>query len=172
VAVCGYPFTARLDIDSSILDGGLTSISTPAGVGVSTAGVSYSQFSAPFSSAPGNSVTEGDGNLQVSPGFLGASDFHLASDSPLIDKGNPAGLTAGESATDLAGAPRIVGRRDIGAYEFQTPAAVPPGTPPAVTPPAATPPSGKKCKKKKGKKRASAAKKKCKKKGKKGNGKR
>jgi hypothetical protein len=118
----------------------------------------------------------------VDPGFVGAGDFSLASDSPLIDNGDPAGLADGESATDLAGNNRLVrmtasngcvilpARRDIGAYETQGPTPVgsspAPGScgpPPTPLPPAVAPPQSK-CKKNKGKHRAAAAKKKCKKK--------
>jgi hypothetical protein len=80
-------------------------------------------------------VTEAH-QLNVDPGFVNASagDYRLAAGSPLIDAGDPAGPTVGESLTDLAGDPRVVGGRlDIGAYEFQ-----PPPPPPATkdtTPP-------------------------------------
>jgi hypothetical protein len=64
-------------------------------------------------------------HTDVPPGFLSATDYHLRPDSPLVDAGDPAGLAAGELATDLSEQPRIadgngdcVARRDIGAFEF------------------------------------------------------
>lgn len=63
--------------------------------------------------------TGGDeGVLSYDPGFLGPAggDFRLRADSPLI--GAALGLDWTAGATDLAGAPRLVGQRpDIGAYE-------------------------------------------------------
>jgi hypothetical protein len=50
------------------------------------------------------------------------SDYHLASDSPVINAGNNAWVT---NSTDLDGNPRIVGGTvDMGAYEYQTPTSV------------------------------------------------
>ena len=87
------------------------------------------------------SVNLGAGDLNVLPGFLSATDFHLAAGSPLIDAGDPAAV----GGLDLDKAPRIIGgRRDMGAYEFQ-PSLVPApppapgdgGAPPAPPGPAA-----------------------------------
>jgi hypothetical protein len=64
-------------------------------------------------------------HIDLPPGFLSATDYHLRPDSPLVDFGDPAELAADESATDLSGQPRIAdgkgvctARRDMGAYEF------------------------------------------------------
>jgi hypothetical protein len=55
--------------------------------------------------------------------------FTLRSSSPLVDRGDPAYVTAGER--DLAGNPRVAGMApDIGAFEFQPPVAPPPPAPP------------------------------------------
>jgi Ca2+-binding RTX toxin-like protein len=70
------------------------------------------------------------GNSSSTPGqlFVDAigGDFHLRSTSPAIDTGSAAPLDVGESATDLAGNPRVVdgkcdgvARRDKGAFELQ-----------------------------------------------------
>jgi parallel beta-helix repeat protein len=64
---------------------------------------------------------EGEGNLNIAPGFRGAGeppgavDFHLRDDSPLIDVGQDTG-----TAIDLDRSPRLIGAApDIGAYEVQ-----------------------------------------------------
>jgi spore coat protein CotH len=60
---------------------------------------------------------DGEGNLNVAPGFMGAEDFHLRFDSPLVDAGRDEGIT-----TDLDGHPRpLWGAPDMGAYEVQSP---------------------------------------------------
>jgi hypothetical protein len=95
---------------------------------------SSSSISAGYSDYPG--TRQGTGTitdahqLNVDPGFVNApaGDYRLATGSPLINAGDPAGPSAGASPTDLAGGPRVVGGQlDIGAYEFQ-PAPPPPGT--------------------------------------------
>jgi hypothetical protein len=63
----------------------------------------------------------GSGNLTNEPAFLDFAhgDYHLASDSLLINSGINAAIT---NSTDLDGNPRIAGRTvDIGAYEYQLP---------------------------------------------------
>jgi hypothetical protein len=81
--------------------------------------------------------------LGVGTGFVdpGNGDYHLLASSPLVDAGNPAGLGAGESATDLDGADRVVDGNgdgtaigDVGAFEYQPPAAPQPPAPPAPPP--------------------------------------
>ena len=130
--------TGRLDIHSSILSGGAQSIVIGNGSNV-TAGVSYTDFDpAKIQAVDPADVQQGPGNLNVAPGFVGAGDFRLANDSPLLDKGDPAALIAGESTTDLDGLARVVDafpllcstappRRDMGAFEYQPPAP-PPGS--------------------------------------------
>ena len=76
--------------------------------------------------------------VTAEPIFVNAAsgDYHQRNDSPLIDAGDPAPLAA---TRDLDGLPRPVGRTDLGAYEYQPPAASEPGgaaadvTPPSVT---------------------------------------
>jgi hypothetical protein len=66
----------------------------------------------------------GQGNITNAPGFvdLANGDYHLASDSPLINSGFNAIIT---KSMDLDGNPRIVGGTvDIGAYEYQSPTSV------------------------------------------------
>jgi len=88
--------------------------------------------------SPGSGATNvGPGMIDSDPLFTNpaAGDFSLKPGSPAIDAGDPAGLVAGDSATDMLGAPRISnGRQDMGALEVQVPPPVPP--PAAPTPPA------------------------------------
>src|SRR5204862_4962444 len=90
-------------------------------------------------------------HLSADPGFVsaGTGDYHLGQGSALIDAGSPSGLLAGESATDLDGAARIVdgdgangARRDPGAFEAGPPAPAPAPTPtPNTTPTTTTTPA-------------------------------
>lgn len=67
-------------------------------------------------------ITSGPGMIDSDPLFVNpaAGDISLKLGSPAIDGGDPAGLQAGDSATDVRGAPRIAnGRQDMGAFEFQ-----------------------------------------------------
>ena len=78
------------------------------------------------SSGGTGAITDGIGNLHnVGPGWLrpAAGDFRLRPSSPVINKGDPAGLNpAIESIIDILGHPRISGhRRDMGAVEYQFP---------------------------------------------------
>ncbi len=91
--------------------------------------LAYSNYD---TSPPADPAVTEQHRVMGDPGFVNAAagDFHLGAGSPLIDAGDPAGLGSGESATDLAGAPRIQGAaHDVGAYEFQPSA---PPQPPVV----------------------------------------
>jgi PKD domain len=86
--------------------------------------VSYSNYSSKLLS-PGGSIDEGNGNVDVDPGFVNPAraDFHLRHDSPLIDMGDDIVLP-GE--IDLDGELRVVDgdgmgglRADLGALEYQ-----------------------------------------------------
>jgi hypothetical protein len=115
---------------------------TAANPGTANLTYRYSSLDAtknPAPTGPG-STTAGPGNLP-DPDPLFAPDLSLSPGSPLIDAGDPAGPEAGDSPTDLAGNPRIVGgRRDIGAFESQPGAAGAIGQPgsPVETLPLAT----------------------------------
>ncbi|MCB0212487.1 MAG: right-handed parallel beta-helix repeat-containing protein [Anaerolineae bacterium] len=66
-----------------------------------------------------STATDGGGNLDVDPLFVGSSDLHLGSGSPAINAGDNSFLPVGVT-TDLDGNPRIVGGTvDMGAYESQ-----------------------------------------------------
>ncbi|MEA2410664.1 MAG: hypothetical protein QOC77_1225 [Thermoleophilaceae bacterium] len=119
--------SAGLTIRNSVLSGyGSTFHRNAFGGGAANISTDYSDYTGPtdFDSGPG-AITETN-HLTADPGFLSSTDFHLRSDSPLIDAGDPAGLGAGESTTDASGQPRLldgggdcVARRDVGAFEFQ-----------------------------------------------------
>ena len=62
----------------------------------------------------------GMGNINSDPYFVdaGANDFHLAANSPCIDKGDPA-FEPEPNETDIDGGPRVINERvDMGADEF------------------------------------------------------
>jgi hypothetical protein len=110
--------------------------------GTANASLSYSDFDLLGQQADSGSgtTTQGPGNIVADPLWVNpaAGDFHLQGGSPAIDAGDPAGLAAGDSTTDLAGNPRISnGRADMGAFEVQIPPPPPPVVPdttaPAVT---------------------------------------
>jgi hypothetical protein len=69
-------------------------------------------------------LAPGAGNITNPPSFanLVGGNFHLQSNSPCINSGDNAYVSA---ATDLDGNPRIVvGTVDMGAYEYQTPTSI------------------------------------------------
>jgi hypothetical protein len=84
----------------------------------------------------GGTFTAGAHDVNVSPSFVNAAggDYHLTNASPLIDIGDPAGIAAGESKSDVYGADRLIRpnghagcpRRDIGAAEYQPSPVLPP----------------------------------------------
>ena len=89
-----------------------------------------------MSSPPPVAITESH-RVSGDPSFVNpsAGNYRLAAGSPLIDAGDPSGLAAGESSTDLDGNPRIAGAtHDVGAYELQpfTAPPSPPGSPPGT----------------------------------------
>ncbi len=73
----------------------------------------------------------GQGNIDIDPCFVEPGywepngvwidgDYHLFTDSPCIDAGDP-NYIAGPNETDLDGNPRVIaGRIDMGVYEFQS----------------------------------------------------
>jgi hypothetical protein len=108
---------------------------TPAHPGTANITYRYSSLDASKNTATGpGSITAGPGNLP-DPDPLFAPDMSLTAGSPLIDAGDPAGPEAGDSPLDVAGNPRIFnGRRDIGAFESQTPPPLGTQTPSSVVP--------------------------------------
>jgi uncharacterized protein YwbE len=85
----------------------------------------YSDYAGTVQSSGGGGLSETN-HLTSAPGFLSATDFHLRSDSSLVDAGAPGPLDTDESPGDASGQPRVVdgsgdcvARRDIGAFEFQ-----------------------------------------------------
>jgi hypothetical protein len=140
---------AYVNVTNSIIRGG-TLAANGAGTGHATITVSYSDlaplddelYGANANISRANVTNVGD--ARFADPLLG--DYHLLSNSPLIDAGDPA---AG-AGTDMDGKPRLVdgnadgtARRDMGAFEYQTglpdPGAPPP-PPPAGDAGGATPP--------------------------------
>lgn len=118
--------TALLAVRNAVVSGYAKTLQRQAASGaMANLTTDYSDYgdAVGVNAGPG-AITE-TSRLNVGPGFLSATDFHLRADSPLVDAGDPDGLTASESATDASGQPRIadgngdcVARRDIGAFEF------------------------------------------------------
>lgn len=133
---------ARGVVRDSVVRGFATSLrrrvadsSTPCtGCGTASAdlAVSYSSFAAAaVASAAGDpgTLTLGPGNLDdPDPLFtdVGLGNLRLRAGSPLIDRGDPAGIQSGESSVDLNEGPRVIGpRSDIGALESPLPLPLP-----------------------------------------------
>jgi hypothetical protein len=124
--------TSTINLTNSVVRGPQTSLaaSTSPGMAGSTAtvNVSWSDYTTTNVVSGPNGATAavniGPGNvLDVDPGFVSATDFHLQETSPLVDAGNP---TPGGPATDRDGLARVVDGdgngsavRDMGAYELQ-----------------------------------------------------
>jgi hypothetical protein len=144
-AACGAsPASALALVDSSIMRGADHALGA-SGTG-GEVDPSYDDYDPATDVTLGGATIAADGtSIDADPLFLdpGAGDYRPRSGSPLVDAGNPAALGVDESATDLAGAPRVVGgRRDIGAFEYQPPALPgdqPPGSPSAGTAPPSVP---------------------------------
>ncbi len=89
----------------------------------------------------GGAITFSTGDIDENPHFIdpASGNFAVPAGSPVVDAGDPAGLSSTESPTDVLGNARISGpRRDMGAVEYQYPApapAVPAGPAPPVLPP-------------------------------------
>lgn len=68
----------------------------------------------------------GSGNINKDPKFTNPAkdDYHLLPGSPCLDAGDP-NYKATDSATDIDGEPRVVGRVDIGADEYNNQRLVP-----------------------------------------------
>jgi hypothetical protein len=119
--------SAALTAHNSVLSGYAADLNRNAsGGGTANIATDYSDYAGPTGANTGpGSITETN-HLAADPGFVSESNFRLRSDSPMVDAGDPAGLTADESPTDADGRPRIVdgggdcvARRDVGAFEFQ-----------------------------------------------------
>jgi len=135
-----------LDLSSSIVRDVQTAFKTQTFAGVATTRVGASDFEA----ARHTEVSGGGGiavfeqsvpNIDADPLFADplAGSFALLPGSPAIDAGLSTGLVLGESASDLAGNPRILdgngdgtARRDMGAFE--APAIAPPPAPDRTAP--------------------------------------
>lgn len=117
VSGVGAPATA------TIRDTTITGVGSPlrrfaSGVGSAAINYRYTWLdpAKPFITQGTGSITPGPGNPAGDP-KLNSGGIPQAG-SVLIDRGDPAGPEAGDSATDVRGGARIQnGRRDIGAYE-------------------------------------------------------
>jgi hypothetical protein len=113
--------------------------------GTANISTDYSNYNGRTATPSGTGAITETNHLDLDPRFVAANDFRLRADSPLLDVGDPAGLAAGESPTDVSGQPRISDaegdcavRRDIGAFEYTAgprfPRAVATATPTASVP--------------------------------------
>jgi hypothetical protein len=138
--------TTQIDVDNSVVANMTYSVSrtgTGGGAGSVTMRHSAYDHSTVFENGPG-SLDQTQANLDLAvPGFVDpvADDYRLAPDSPLRDAGDPAPAD-GLAATDLAGKARSldgngdgIAAPDIGAFEFDAPAAPAAAPAPAPAPP-------------------------------------
>jgi hypothetical protein len=125
----GAPST-NIDLRNSIarLEGGAESGEGDLAADRGTVTAAHSDFATRLQLNGGTVTPPGSGtNLTADPLF-NAGAFTLRSTSPLIDRGDASLVAAGE--LDLAGNPRSAGAApDMGAFEFQPPAAPPPPPP-------------------------------------------
>ena len=120
---------ATVHVHDSVISGVATPVARSATNGATAANVTTDRSAYP---APAQPIDDGPGktvetrHLAVGPGFVdeAGGNFHLATDSPLIDAGTPGKLPAG--AVDRDGRPRVsdgngdcVRVNDIGAFEYQ-----------------------------------------------------
>lgn len=143
-------WSAQLDVRDSIVRGGTVAACAGTGNATASATVSGTNIAATGSwvACPGTPNTGTETVLipltllAGDPLFVdeGAGDLRLTAASPLVDAGTAGALGVGESTTDRLGLPRLidgngdgVARRDIGAFEYQPPAA--PDPPPSPDPP-------------------------------------
>jgi hypothetical protein len=115
-------FSANIALDWSVYDGSIEDGNSGTGTGTLNLGP--------------NNLPAGTDPLFVN---RSAGDLHLQPASPLIDRGNPAGLGAADSPTDLDGAVRVsdgnadgVARSDLGAFELPG-AAIPDTSAPLIS---------------------------------------
>ncbi len=97
-------------------------VGTETGAKPGTVETEYSSYDFTKNSVSAISTLQAEHLLSADADFVAplAADYRLMPSSPLIDAGAPGAPAAGELATDLAGAPRLVhGRRDAGPYEYQ-----------------------------------------------------
>jgi hypothetical protein len=127
----GAATVQSIDVNSSVISGYETSADTTSITGgTATVNLAYSRFTSGVQGAATVAASSQQTNADF--GFVNAAadNYALTLTSPLIDAGDPAGLTADDSGSDASDKPRVVSRgagliRDIGAYEVQNTAPVP-----------------------------------------------
>lgn len=117
----GIGFTLDSDsyIVNNIIFGNINDIARYGGNAVPEVSYNYTEFPLP------TVVTDMGNNLNGIPGFISATDFRLASDSPCIDTGNPDPVYYALLQDDIAGFPRLfdgdnngTATIDRGCYEY------------------------------------------------------
>lgn len=120
-----------IDVNSSVISGYETSANTTSVTGgTPTVALTYSRFTSAVQGA--TTVAPSSQQTNADFGFVNAAanNYSLTLSSPLVDAGDPAGLSADDSGSDASDKPRVVSRgaglvRDIGAYEVQNTAPEP-----------------------------------------------